>query len=116
MNADKTKYMVMSRDQDAGRSRSIKIDNSSLARVEDLKYLGTTLTNQNSIQEEIKSRLKSGNACYHSAQNLLSSSLLLKNLKINIFKKLPVVLYGFETLSITLREEGTLRVEENIWA
>ena len=84
MNADKTKYMVMSGDQDAGRSRSIKTDNSSLARVEEFKYLGTTLTNQNSIQEEIKRRLKSGNACYYSAQNLMSSSILFKNLKIKI--------------------------------
>jgi hypothetical protein len=49
---------------------------SSIERVEEFKYLGTTLTNQNSIQEEIKSGLKLGNACYHSVQNLLSSSLL----------------------------------------
>jgi hypothetical protein len=62
VNVDKTKYMVMSRDQNAGRSLNIKTDNSSLERVEQFKYLGTTLTNQNSIQEEIKSRLKSGNA------------------------------------------------------
>ena len=64
-NADKTKYMVMSRDQNAGRIHSVRIDNSTFDRVEDFKYLGTTLTNQNSIAEEIKSRLKSGNACYH---------------------------------------------------
>jgi len=85
--------MVMSWDQDAGQSHGIKIDNSSFERVEEFKYLGTTLTNQNSIQEEIKSRLKSGNACYYSLQNLLSSSLLSKNLKINIYKTifLPVV-------------------------
>jgi len=56
--ADKTKYMIMSRDQNAGRSHSMKIDNSSIERVEESKYLGTTLTNKNSIQEEIKSRLK----------------------------------------------------------
>jgi len=61
-------------DKNAGRSHNIKIDNSSFETVEQFKYLGTTLTNQNSIQEEIKSRLKSGNACYHSVQNLLSSS------------------------------------------
>jgi hypothetical protein len=94
MNADKTKYMVMSRDQTAGRSHDIKIDNSSFERVEDFKYLGTTLTYQNSIQEEIKNILKSGNACYHSVQNLLSSSLLFKNLKIKIW---PAVLCGCET-------------------
>ena len=62
------------------------IDNSSFERVEELKYLGTNLTNQYSIQEEIKSRLKSGNACYYSVQTLLSSSLLSKNLKIEIYE------------------------------
>ena len=77
--------------------------------------LGTTLTNQNSIQKEINSRLKLGNACYHSVQNLLSSSLPSKNLKIKIYRTiiLPVVLYGCETWSLTLREEHRLRVFEN---
>jgi len=79
VSADKTKYMVVSRDQNAGRIRSVRIDNSTFGRVEEFKYLGTTLTNQNSIAEEIKSRLKSGNACYLSVQNLLSSRLLSKN-------------------------------------
>jgi hypothetical protein len=74
-----------------------------------------TLTNQNSIQEEIQGRLKSRNACYHSVQNLLSYSLLSKNLKIKIYRTiiLPVVLYGCETWSLTLREESRLRVFEN---
>jgi len=71
VSADKTKYMVMSRDQNAGRIHSVEIDNSTLERVEEFKYLGTTLTNQNSIAEEIKGRLRSGSACYHSVQNLL---------------------------------------------
>jgi len=79
VNADKTKYMVTSRDQNAGQSHSMKIDNSSFERVEEFKYLGATSTNQNFLQEEMKSRLKSGNACYHSVQNLLSSSLLSTN-------------------------------------
>jgi len=79
VNADKTKYMVMSRDQNAGRSHSVRIENNTFERVEEFKYLGTTLTNQNSIPEEIKSRLSLGNACYHSVQNLLSSRLLSKN-------------------------------------
>jgi len=57
--------------QNAGQSHSIEIDNSSFERVEQFKYLGTTLRNQNSIQEEIKSRMKSGNACDHSVQNLV---------------------------------------------
>jgi len=76
--------MTMSRDQNAGRIHRMKIDNSSIERVEEFKYLGTTLTNQNSIQDEIKSKLKLGNACYYSVQNLLSSGLLSKNLKIKI--------------------------------
>ena len=75
LNTDKTN-MVMSREQDARRSHTIKIDNSCFERVEHFGYLGTSLTNQNSVQEEIKSRLKSGNACYYSVQNLLSSRLL----------------------------------------
>ena len=60
--------------------------NSSIERVEEFKYLGTVLTNKNSIQEEIKSKLKLGNACYYSVQNLLSSSLLPKKLKIKIYR------------------------------
>jgi len=90
----------------------MKIDNISIERVEEFKYLGTKLTNKNSIQEEIKSRLKLGNACYYSVQNLLSSSLLTKKLKIKIYRTiiLPVVLYGCETWSLSLREERRLRV------
>jgi hypothetical protein len=78
VNADKTKYMVMSRDQNAGRSHNIKIDNRPFERVEEFKYCETNLKHQNSIQEEIKIRLKSTNACYHSVQNLSSSCLLSK--------------------------------------
>jgi hypothetical protein len=80
--------------------------------VEQFKYLGTTLKNQNSIQKEIKSRV---NASYHSVQNLLSSSLRSKNLKIKIHRNiiLPVVLCGCETWLLTLREELRLRVFEN---
>jgi len=96
--------MVMSRDQNAGRIHSIKNDNSSLEKVEEIECLGTNLTHQNSIQEEIKSRLKLGNACCHLVQNLLSSSLLSKNLKIKAYrtKTLPFVLYGCETWSLIL--------------
>jgi len=106
----------MSRDQNAGRIHSARIDNSTFERVEEFKYLGTTLINQNSIAEEIKSRLRSGNDCYHLMQNLLSSRLLSKNLKIKIYRTiiLPVVLYECETWSLTLREERKLRVFENM--
>jgi hypothetical protein len=105
----------MSRDQNAGQNGNIQIGSKSFETVKQFKYLGTTLTNQNSIREEIKSRLKSGNACYHSVQNLLSSSLLSKNVKIKIYRSiiLPVVLYGCESWSLTLREECRLRVFEN---
>jgi len=85
VSADKNKYMVMSGVQNAGRIQSVRMDNSTSERVEEFKYLGTTLTHQNSIAEEIKSRLRPGNACYHSVQNLLSSRLLSKNLKIKIY-------------------------------
>ena len=110
--ADKTKYMVMSRDQNAGRSHNTETDNRSFGRAKEFRYLGTTLTNQNSVQEEIKSRSKSGNACYHSVQNFLSSSLLSEKLKIKMHRTLilPVVLYGCEIWSIALREERRLRV------
>ena len=72
----------MSRDQDAGRSHNIKIYNSSFETVEEFKYLGTTLMTQTSVLEEIKSRLKSGNVCYYSVQNLSSSGCYLKMQKL----------------------------------
>ena len=77
----------------------MRTDNSTFERAEEFKYLGTTLTNQNSIAEEIKSRLRSGNACYHSVLNLFSSRLLSKNLKIKIYRTviLPIVLHAYET-------------------
>jgi hypothetical protein len=87
----------------------------SFEKMEQFKYLGTTFMDQNSIQEEIKSNLRPGNACYHSVQNLLSSSLLSKNINIKIYITiiLPVVLYGCKTWSLTLREEYRLRMFEN---
>jgi len=106
--------MTVSRDQNAGEIHSMKIDNSSIERVDEFKYLGTTLTNRNSIREEIKNRHKLGNACYYSVQNLLSSWLLSRNLKIKIYRTIirPIVLYGCETWSLILREGSRLRVFE----
>jgi hypothetical protein len=82
--------------------------------VAQFRYLGTAITNQNPIQEEIKRRLNSGNACYHAVQNLLPSCLLSKNIKIKMYKTiiLLVALYGCETWSLTLKEEHRLRVFE----
>jgi hypothetical protein len=116
INAEKTKYMIMSRHPNSGQNRNIRAANESFGKVAKFKYLGTTLTNQNDIRDEIKSRLNSGDACYYSVQNIfLSSRLISKNLKIKIYKTviLPVVLYGCETWSLSLGEEHRLRVFEN---
>ena len=122
--SDRTSYVVrrgrwcdviMSRDQNAGPSHNMNIDDSSFQRTEALQYLRTALTSQHSIQECIKGRLKTGNACYHSVQSLLFAVLLCKNIMVKIYRTviLPVVLYGCETWSPTLREERRLRVFEN---
>jgi hypothetical protein len=103
VNPEKTKYMLMSRSQKVGQGHSITIANMSFAYVAKFKYLGKTLRDQNYMHEEIKSRLNWGNACCHSVQSLLSSRLLSRKLKFNIYKTiiLPVVLYGCETWSLT---------------
>jgi hypothetical protein len=112
INAEKTKYMIMSHHPNSGQNQNIRIANESFAKVAKFKYLGMTLTNQNDIHDEIKSRLNSGNACYYSVQNLSSAHLISKNLKIKIYRTviLPVVLYGCKTWSLTLGEEHRLRV------
>jgi hypothetical protein len=69
INAEKTKYMIMFRYLNSGQNQNIRIANESFEKVEKFKYLGTTLTNQNDIHDEIKSRLNSGNACYYSVKN-----------------------------------------------
>jgi hypothetical protein len=114
VNAEKTKYMIMSRHPNSGQNQNIRIANESFENVAKFKYLGTTLTNQQDIHDEIKSRLNSGNVCYYSDRNLLSSRLISKKLKIKIYKTviLPGLLYGCETWSLTLREEHRLRVFE----
>jgi hypothetical protein len=102
INAEKTKYMIMSPHPNSGQNQNIRIANESFENVSKFKFFGTTLTNQNGIHDEIKSRLNSGNGCYYSVQNPLSSRLMSKNLKIKIYKIiLPVVLYGCETWSLT---------------
>jgi hypothetical protein len=107
--------MIVSRDQNAGRSYNMKIDNRFFEKLEHYKYLGTTITNQNFIREEIKSKLKSGNAGYYSEPILLSSSLLSKNVNIKIYRTIifPVVLRRCETWSLKLREERRLSVIKN---
>jgi hypothetical protein len=77
-------YLLLSSHQNAGQNLDIKIGNRCFENVAQFGYLGTTITNQNLIQEEIKWRLNSGNACYHSVQNLLATRLMSKNIKIRI--------------------------------
>ncbi|KAJ4430145.1 hypothetical protein ANN_22355 [Periplaneta americana] len=91
VNPENTKYMIMSHDENIVRNGNIKIGNLSFEEVEKIKYLGATV------------------------EKLLSSSLLSKNLKVRIYKTviLPIVLYGCETWTLTLREEHRLRVFEN---
>jgi hypothetical protein len=115
INTEKTKYMIMSRHQDSEQNQNIRTANESSENVAKFKYLGTTLTNQNDIHDEIKIRLNSGNACYHSVQSLLSSRLISKNLQIKIYKTviLPVVLYVCKTWSLTLGEDHRLTGFEN---
>jgi hypothetical protein len=84
INAEKTKYMIMSRQPNSGQNCNIRIANESFENVEKFKYLGTTLAIQSDIHDEIKSRLNSGNVCYYSVQNVSSSRLITKNLKIKI--------------------------------
>jgi hypothetical protein len=99
INVEKTKYMLLSHHQNAGQNHDIKIANRSFENVAQFKYLGTTVTNDNLIPEEIKWRLNMGNAHYHSVYNLLSSQLLSENVKIRIYKTLilHVVPYVCET-------------------
>jgi Tfp pilus assembly protein PilW len=96
INVENTKYMLLSGHQNAGQNQDIKTANRSFENVSQFKYLGTAVTNQNSIHKEIKRRIDSGNACYHLVQNLISSRLLSNNVKIRLYKTIifPVVLYG----------------------
>jgi hypothetical protein len=80
INAETTKYKIMSFHSDSGQNQNIRIVNESFENVAKFKYFGTTLTDQNDIRDEIKSRLNSGNACYYSVQNLLSSLLIYTEL------------------------------------
>jgi hypothetical protein len=107
--------MLLSRQQNVGQIRDIRVANRSFDNVSQFKYLGTAVTNQNLIQEEIKKRLSSGNVYYHSVQNLLYFRLLSKNLRIRMYRTiiLHVVLYGCEAWSLALREYHMLRVFEN---
>ncbi|KAJ4442558.1 hypothetical protein ANN_04145 [Periplaneta americana] len=110
VNPEKTKYMIMSRDENIVRNGNIKFGNLFLEELEKFKYLGATVTNINDTREEIKHRINMENACYCC---FIKSAV--KNLKVRIYKTviLPVVLYGRETWILTLSEEQRLRVFKN---
>ena len=105
----------MSQNQHAVQDQNIYVGNKSFERLEHFSYLVTSLTNQNSFHEEIKCRLQSRNTCYYMVQNLLSYSLLSKNIKVQIYGTiiLPFVLYGCDTWSPTVSEEHRLRMFRN---
>ena len=107
--------MITSRQQNIVQNQNMVIESSSFEKVEKFKYLGVTITNMNGIREEITRKINMGNACYYSLEKIFLSHVLSKKLKVNTYKTiiLPVVFYGCETLSLTLREEHRLRVFEN---
>jgi hypothetical protein len=114
VNPEKTRYVLTSRNRKIGQKHSIKTANRSFEVVAKFRYLGTTPTDQNCKHEEINSRLNSGNACCRSVQSSVLP-LLSGNVKGKMYRTIivPVVLYGCETWSVTLREEHRLRVFEN---
>jgi hypothetical protein len=108
--------MLLSRHQNAERNHYINIPDTCFDNVAQFRYLGTTVTNENLIQEEIKRRLSSGNTSYCSVQNLLSSHLLSKSVKGRIDKTIifPVVLYACDTCSLSLREEHRMGFKNKV--
>ena len=114
VSADETKYMIMCRDQNAGRCHNIKIDNSSFERVEDFKYLGKPLKKSKFYSRRNKRQAEVRECFLSFGADFLSSNLLSTNLKIQIYRTLilPVALYGCETWQLTLRVERRPRMFE----
>jgi hypothetical protein len=115
VNTEKTKIMLMVCHHSAQQNHNLKTAIRCFENVAKFKYLEMTVRNQTLIHAETKSRLNLGTSCYHSVQNLLSSCMQSKNIKFKIYGTiiLPVVLYGCETGSLTLKEQHRFRVFEN---
>jgi hypothetical protein len=113
-NEEKTECMLLYRHQKAGQTPDTKVTNRPFKNVAQFRYLERTVANQTLSQEEIKRRMNSSNACYYLVQSLISSRLLLKNVKIRIYKTiLFAVSHACETWCLTLGKEHRLRVFEN---
>ncbi|KAJ4432309.1 hypothetical protein ANN_20928 [Periplaneta americana] len=106
VNPEKTKYIIMPRDENIVRNGNIKIGNLSFEEVEKFKYLGATVTNINYTREEIKHRINIGNACYYSVEKLLSPSLLSKNLKVLFFSCLFCMQFSLTRVPKAIRNRG----------
>jgi len=114
VNAGKTEYMVMSRNQDAGRSHNMTTDNRSFEKVEEFKYFGTTLNSKNSIQEEIKSRLKSGNACYTVRQLYNETYFILTKIVVLSMKKCMPAMRPTFICNLATPQRPTLSMTRNM--
>jgi protein associated with RNAse G/E len=90
VNVEKTNYMFLSHERNVGIYHNMNLGNTLVGSMEKFKYLGTKLTNRNCIYEEAKIRLRSGDTFYHSVQNILTSSLVPKNIKIKVLR--PVIM------------------------
>jgi hypothetical protein len=115
INAEKTKYMITSRHPNSGQNQNTRTANETFGNVVQFKYLGMTLTNQNDIRDEIKSKiyLRECLLSFSPMSSVFPSLIKKLNIKVHKTVILPVVLYEYETLSFTLREEHSLRVFEN---
>ncbi|KAI5714830.1 hypothetical protein M8J77_006182 [Diaphorina citri] len=114
VNFEKTKYMIFSREENTN-TQTLNIGRHNLERVENFKYLGSTLREDNTIEAEILSRINSGNRARFALKKMLSSKLLTWTSKIRIYKTLiqPVIVYGAETWTLTKKMESKLMVFEN---
>lgn len=114
INENKTKYMRMSRNTRVRSPQNITIADFNFEGVENFKYLGILLRNDNSMHHCVQDRIRAGNACYFAHKKLLQSKLLSKKLKTSLYKTIirPIVTYGCEVWSLTTTDEKNLRIFE----